>query len=436
MSQRPGESGPPGTAGAPPGLPEAAYAQGPPPRNHRRWIFGVVLLVAVIAAAPFGWRLYRLYVTTEVTDNATLQGDVVYISSRLAGTVASVDVEDNARVSAGQALVHLDPTDFEIALAQSEAGLEFSRRQSETAKTSIGYSAAQSGALTTQAQGTVSLASTAISIAQAGVDTAQSSLQASQARLAQAQAQCEQAERDLARNRQLAAAGVIPNARLDQAETAYKVAKAAVDSAVQDVAVQEAKLDQAKLGIKSAQAQLRQSQGSAQAAQASAQQTAVQQKQYDAALAQVGVAEQAAAAARQQLAYTTVTAPTAGRIGERAVEVGMRIVPSQPLMALVQDNVWVVANFKETQIDRMRPGMPVAVHVDTFPGKVFAAHVDSLSPASGAVFALLPPENATGNYTKVVQRIPVKIVFEPGVLSGYEDLLRPGMSVIVRVKVS
>ena len=118
-----------------------------------------------------------------------------------------------------------------------------------------------------------------------------------------------------------------------------------------------------------------------------------------------------------------------------AVEVGQRVSPGQPLMPLVQDGIWVVANFKETQMNRIRTGQTVKITVDAFPGKVFTAHVESLSPGAGAIFALLPPDNATGNFTKVVQRIPVKIVFDPDSLKGYEDLMAPGMSVIVKVKV-
>ena len=152
-------------------------------------------------------------------------------------------------------------------------------------------------------------------------------------------------------------------------------------------------------------------------------------------LAQVGVAAAALQAAQQQLAYTTISAPVAGRIGDRAIEVGTRVTPFQPLMALVPNAIWIIANFKETQMAGVVPGRPVDVRIDTLPGKIFMAHVDSLSPASGATFALLPPENASGNFTKVVQRIPVKIVFEPGALAGLENQLVPGMSVIVKVKV-
>jgi membrane fusion protein (multidrug efflux system) len=411
---------------------EAAPAK---PRFKRRWVLLVLLLAALVFAAPHAWRWYIELRTTETTDNATLQGDVIAISSKIAGTVSSLEVSDNQRVQKDQVLLRLDPADYQIALAQAQATLELARRQTGAAQAGIGLSAAQSGGALTQAAGGLSLASTAISSAQAGVDTAKSNLDAAQAKLAQAQAQYELAQSDLRRARELTDAGVTPKQRLDQAESAYKVAQAAVQAAHNDIAVQQAKLEQAQLAVHSAQAQQTQSQGIAQSAKATKQQIAVQTKQYEATQAQVDVAEAALRVAQQQLSYTTLYAPAPGRIGRRSVEVGQRVAPAQPLLALVQDGLWIVANFKETQVDRIKPGQAVEVRVDTYRGKVFSARVDSISPASGAMFALLPPENASGNFTKVVQRIPVKIVFDPDALAGYEDLLVPGMSVIVKVKV-
>jgi membrane fusion protein (multidrug efflux system) len=140
--------------------------------------------------------------------------------------------------------------------------------------------------------------------------------------------------------------------------------------------------------------------------------------------------------AQLQLSYTTVTAPSPGRIGRKQVEVGQRVQPGQPLLALVEVSPWIVANFKETQLERMRPGQPVEIKVDAYPGRIFRGYVESFSPASGAQFALLPPENATGNFTKIVQRVPVKIVFDPESIKGFESMLLPGMSVVPTVDVS
>jgi membrane fusion protein (multidrug efflux system) len=389
----------------------------------------------VIVGGGLGWHFFQEAREFESTDNATLQGDVISVSSRISGTVASIEFADNQRVEAGQALVTLDPTDYQIALDQAEAALALSEQQSLAAESGIAFSSAQSSAAQTQAQGGYQLAATGVATAQAAVEVARGNLASAQARLEQARVQSDQAQLDLARARQLAEAGVVPTQFLDQAETTAKVSAAAVEAAAQEVAVQQDKLSQAQAGVEAAQAQVEQSRGAVQSAAATTKQTAVQEKQYEAALAQIDVARAAVDAARQRLSYTTISAPESGRIGRRAVQVGQQVSAGQPLLALVPDRLWVVANFKETQLANLRPGQPVTIKVDTFPGKVFAAHVDSLSPASGSMFALLPPENASGNFTKVVQRIPVKITFEPEALAGYEDLLRPGMSVIVKVKV-
>jgi len=412
-----------------------AASEPPATRRPPHWPLLIILAAVLIGGGGYGWHWYQNIRDYESTDNATIQGDVISISSRVSGTVTSIEIADNQRVEAGQVLIKLDEADYEIALAQAEAALQLAEQQSLAAQSGIGFSSASSAAAQTQAQGGYQLATTGVATAQAAVEVARDNLASAQAKLEQAQVQAEQTERDLARAQQLADAGVVPTQFLDQAATAAKVSRAAVAAAEQEVAVQQDKLTQTQAGVEAARAQVEQSRGAVQSAAATTKQTAVQEKQYEAALAQVEVARAAGAAARQQLSYTTITAPESGRIGRRAAQVGQQVSPGQPLLALVPDRLWIAANFKETQLANIRPGQPVRVKVDSFPGLVFAAHVDSLSPASGSMFALLPPENASGNFTKVVQRIPVKIVFEPEALAGYEDLLRPGMSVIVKVKV-
>ena len=414
---------------------DATPGFGPAPRRRAKWPLLVLLVIALAISIPLGWHEYVRLTTTTTTDDATIDGNVIAISSRVSGTVTALEFKDNERVQPGQVLIRLDPQDYQVALLQAEAALELARRQSGTAKAGVGLSAAQSGAALTQAQGGLTAAGTSVTIARAGVDAAQSSLESSKAKLAQARAQLDLATVNLERARALTAAGVAPRQNLDQAETAYKVAQASVQAAEQDVAVQQTRLDQANLAVKTALAQQTQSVGAAQGAQATQQQVAVQSRQYETSLAQVKVAEAALDAAKLQLSYTTITAPAAGRLGDRAVELGQRVTPGQPLVALVQDGMWVTANYKETQITHVKPGQPVEIRVDTFPGKVFKGYVDSLSPASGAVFSLLPPENASGNFTKIVQRFPIRIDFDPGTTAGYEDRLVPGMSVVVTIKV-
>jgi len=400
------------------------------------WIAPLVLVVLLLAGGPYGYRWWRRYMTTESTDNATVQARVVSLSSRIGGTVVGVDVGDNQRVGEGDVLVLLDQRDLQIGVQQAEAALELAVRQAEVASAGIDQSATQALAQDTQAQGGLSLATTSIEVARAAVEAARAGVASAEARLVQAETQCDQARQDFERSSTLAGEGVISRQQLEHAELAYKVAAAGLESAQNDVSLARSRLQQAELSVGIAEAQRTQSEGAVQSAEASAEQTDVRRRQYEAALAQVDVARAALEAAQLQLSYATISAPSDGRLGRVGVQVGQRVSANQPLMPLVLDGLWVVANFKETQADRIRPGLPAEIRVDAYPGKVFAGHVDSLSPASGAIFALLPPENATGNFTKVVQRIPVKIVFEPGALAGYEDLLEPGMSVMVRVVVS
>jgi membrane fusion protein (multidrug efflux system) len=406
--------------------------------NNRagRWVLLTAVIIVLAVGGPYAYRWWRGYMTTETTDNATIQGSVVSISSRIGGTVVGVDVRDNQRVKAGDMLVRLDTRDLEVTLAQAQAALELATSQAEAARVGVDQSAIQAESQDTQARGGLSLTSTSIDVALAAVDAARASVSSAEAKLAQSQAQCDQAQQDYERALALAEEGVIPQAQLDHADSAYKVAQAELESAQNDVALAQSRLQQAELNVDIAEAQRVQSQGALQGAEAGAVQTDVRRKQYEAALAQVDVAQAAVDAARLQLSYTTITAASDGRLGRVNAQVGQRVSQSQPLMSLVLDEIWVVANFKETQVDRIRVGMPVAIRIDAYRDKNFQGRVESFSPASGATFALLPPENASGNFTKVVQRIPVKIVFDPGALTGFEGLLEPGMSVVVKVDVT
>jgi membrane fusion protein (multidrug efflux system) len=213
------------------------------------------------------------------------------------------------------------------------------------------------------------------------------------------------------------------------------VALAQRNSAQQGVAQAQAKLAQANEGVTRAQAQLSASRGGLQQAQAGNVQTQVNRSQYEAAGAAIAQAQASLKDAQLQLSYTNITAPNAGRVGRKTVEAGQRVQPGQPVMAIVDNNYWVVANFKETQMEQMQPGEPVEVKLDAFPHHAFRGRVDSVSPASGAQFALLPPDNATGNFTKIVQRVPVKIVLDPQSIQGYESRIVPGMSAEVSVEV-
>jgi membrane fusion protein (multidrug efflux system) len=231
----------------------------------------------------------------------------------------------------------------------------------------------------------------------------------------------------------LYSAGAISQRDLDTARQAYQVAQAQENADKEAVRQAQAKLAQTQQNVATAQAGLTASLGGIQQAEAKGIQTQVSQSDYGTAKTAIAQAQVALRNAQLQLSYTNIAAPADGKIGRKTVEVGQQVQPGTPLMALVSNEYWLTANFKETQLEHMRPGQKVEIRLDSFPHKKFEGRVDSISPASGAQFALLPPDNATGNFTKVVQRVPVKIVFNSDSIKGYEALITPGMSATVTV---
>jgi membrane fusion protein, multidrug efflux system len=219
----------------------------------------------------------------------------------------------------------------------------------------------------------------------------------------------------------------------EHAREDYEVTVAAHGAAEQAVSQAKAQLSKAQQGVLSAESLLMHSQGSLQSAKATGLEVNVRQTQFASAQASVAQATAALEDAKLQLSYTVVTSPVNGRIGRKSLEIGQRLQLGQALLAVVEDNIWVVANFKETQLEKMRDKQPVEVTIDSFPNHKFRGHVDSLAPGSGNEFALLPPDNATGNFTKIVQRLPVKIVLDSDSVHGYENFLSPGMSAVVTV---
>jgi len=391
--------------------------------------------VGAVAASGFGYRWWQYAATHQTTDNAAVAGHVHQISSRVNGTVADVLVDDNQAVRKGQVLVKLDARDYENKVQQARAALETARRQAQAAHSSINLASQNAQANATQARGNVNSAIAAIATARAAVNEAKAGVPAAQAEVAQAQANLARAQADYNRYNNLYQQGAIPRQQLDTAQADYQVALAQRNSAQQGVAQAQAKLAQAQEGVARAQAQLAASQGGLQQAKASGVQAEVNRNQYDAAQSAIAQAQASLKDAQLQLSYTNVIAPSEGRIGRKTIEVGQRVQPGQPLMAVVDNDYWVVANFKETQLENIRAGQPVEVELDAFPHHTFVGRIDSFSPASGATFSLLPPDNATGNFTKIVQRIPVKVVLDPQSIKGYEERITPGMSAEVSVEV-
>jgi membrane fusion protein (multidrug efflux system) len=399
-------------------------------------VIACAALLALAGAGFGGTHLYRYLTSHESTDDAYTTGHMHPISSRIDGTVTKVMVDDNEHVKAGQVLVQLDPRDYQVKVQEAQAALEIAKRQAEAAKTSIALASTTAVGKTTEATGNVSNAIASIKQAQATVAESQSAIIEAQHQLEERKAEETRASLDYTRYQNLAQQGAVSLQQRDQAYRDYQVAVEARKAAEQAITQATAKQKQAEDAVGIANAQLTQSQGTVQQAQATHVQTQVNAQQYQVASAAIAQAQAQLNDAQLQLSYTNIVAPIDGRVGKKSVEEGQRVQPGQQLLNVVSDDAWVVANFKETQLEHMRPNQPVEVKIDSFPHHVFTGTVDSVSPGSGSTFALLPTDNATGNFTKIVQRIPVKVILDPQSIKGYEQVIVPGMSVVVTVSVA
>jgi membrane fusion protein, multidrug efflux system len=407
--------------------PDAAKPKGPavgPGRVlKRRWQrrTKIIALVAGLAVVVGGLLLYRYFTSYESTDDAQIDGYIYPVSARVAGYVTRVTVDNNQYVEAGTVLAQLDPKDFEVAVANAKATLANDLASAAAQGTNVPITSVSTSS-------TLSTAQADLLNSQAGLTAAQKQFDAAEATLRQAEANDLNAQDNVNRYKPLAAKDEIPQqqytqAVLTQRGTAAAVASARASSlaAEQSVTQGRAKVTQAEAAVRNAETrpqQISAQKSKAQAAEAQAQSSAAKLHQ-----------------AELNLQYTTIVAPVSGLVGQRSAQPGQNVAVGQQLMTIVpldSQNIWVTANFKETQLKYMRPGQPVKISVDAF-SHTYQGHVLSIAGATGSLFSLLPPENATGNYVKVVQRIPVKIIFEAGQDPGH--LLRLGMSVEPKVRV-
>ena len=398
------------------------------PRRKRaiRFVILAVIVLAAVAAIP----VYAYYGARESTDDAQVDGHLVPISARINGTVLSVLVNDNQPVKAGQELVRLDPADFQTAVSQSEAQLANAEASTIESQVNVPVTSINTG-------GQISTTTTQADQTQAGVKSALQAVGSARARIISARAAAAQAEannmksqKDLARYRELVAKDEISKQDYDAAVASADATKAQVDSAHADISAAQHALDQALAEEDEAKARLATAIVQRRISEAiRPKQIQVTEARYKQAQAQYKQAQANGQQAALNLSYTHILAPVDGVVSRKSAEPGMQLSPGQQIMALVPlDDVWVTANFKETQLRKMKIGQQVEVQVDTFgSSRIYKGHIDSMAGASGARFSLLPPENATGNYVKVVQRIPVKIVLDPG--ENRDHLLIPGMSV-------
>ncbi len=389
----------------------------------RRWMqhpLRVALLAVAILIVGLVVAHYYIYsLSHESTDDAFIAGDVVVVSPRVASSVATVFVDDNQHVKQGEPLVGLDPRDFEARLAQAQANLEAARARHGSAQINVRV-------IDTTAGAGVEQAAAGVQAAQRQVDAAQSRLAQARAQVAVAQAEATRAEADAQRYERLLQYHAVSTQERDNTATLSTSTAATLEAAQK---AQQAASD----SFRQAESQLGEAKARLASANAAPSQIAYSRSQVQTAAAEIDQADAAVRQAQLALSYTKIVAPVAGWVTQKSVQAGDYVQVGQALLSIVPDRLWVIANFKETQLRYMRPGQPVAITVDAYPNRTFRGHVDSIQAGSGAAFSLLPPENATGNYVKVVQRVPVKIVFDDP--PDPQHVLGPGMSVVPTVTV-
>jgi membrane fusion protein, multidrug efflux system len=399
-------------------------------RSGRLRVIAIVLVVLIIIVGIFWWRGRG----RESTDDAQIDGHITQVSARVPGTAITVAVDNNQFVTAGTVLVQLDQHDYQVALERAKAELADAQATAIAARTGVPIAQVETKSGVTTASGGVQEAEAAVSGAEQQIEAARANLVAAQAHQREREATAAKASKDVERLKTLVQKDEVAQQQFDAAVATADAARAAADAAKSDAAAAQSAVASAEHRAQQARGAAAQAQGNLASAQTAPQQLQVTQARASAAEARVQQAQAALKQAELNLQYTTVKAPSNGVVSRKTVEVGQVVQGGQPLLALVGlDDVWVTANFKETQLKLMRPGQHAIVEVDGLGGREFNAHVDSIAAATGAKFSLLPPENATGNYVKVVQRVPVKIVFEPGQDPNHQ--LRPGMSVTPTVYV-
>jgi membrane fusion protein (multidrug efflux system) len=381
--------------------------------------FRIAIVIAIIVLLVIGFFAYRYFTSYESTDDAQIDGHINSVSARVSGHVIKLNVQDNQYVQAGTVLVEIDPADYQLAYDKAKADYADARAAALAAGVNVPITSISTS-------GQVSATEADVNSARAGIEVALHQYQAAKAQLQQAEANDVKAQNDLGRYKQLISKQEISQQQFDQAVAAAQGSSAGVEAA-------RATVDAAQQQVTQAQGKLVRAQSNWATARTAPRQMQVTRARAASAVAEVQRMKANLDQAQLNLQYTKVVAPVNGIVSDRTVEVGQNVAPGQELMKVINlDDIWATANFKETQLREMKPGQRVVIDVDAN-GRKYYGRVDSIAGASGARFSLLPPENATGNYVKVVQRIPVKIDLDPG--SNKDHQLRPGMSVTPKVQI-
>jgi membrane fusion protein (multidrug efflux system) len=372
--------------------------------------------------------LFVYYHNRESTDDAQVDGHITPVASKIYGRVAQVLVEDNQAVKAGQVLVKIDPRDYQASLDQAKAALALAESDALSAGVDIPRTRENVASGTSSADAQLAGAEADLQRGQVTYEQARTSdLAWAQANIEKSRANAELARADLARYKPLLDKGEISKQQYDAAKANADATASSLKADQEKLAQAQRSVDIAKAQLLAAEARVNQAKAGVASAHADVRQISMRTADAQGKVAKVQQARAALEAAELNLSYTDIVAPVNGVSTHKQVEPGQIVQQGQGLLVVVPlENVWVTANFKETQLRKMKPGQKAEVHVDTY-GKTFGGHVDSIAGATGAVLSLLPPENATGNYVKVVQRIPVKIILDP--IPAEKAILRPGMNV-------
>ncbi len=379
--------------------------------------FRIAVIIGVVVLLVVGFFVYRYVTSYESTDDAEVDGHINSISARISGHVTKLNITDNQFVQPNTVLVEIDPADYQVAYEKAKADYEDAVATASAAGVNVPITDVNTANQESSAEADVASA-------RAGVAAARQQFTSAKAQRDEAEANDVKAQNDLGRYKQLVDKQEISQQQYDQAVAAAKASAASVNSA-------RALADAAQSQVIQAQGKLADADANLRVAQTAPRQMEVIRARATSAQAQAQQKKAAVDQAKLNLQYTKIISPIAGVVSNRTVEVGQNVSPGQELMKVIPLNdVWITANFKETQLKEMKVGQPVTLEVDAN-GRKYKGKLDSLAGASGARFSLLPPENATGNYVKVVQRIPVKIVLDPG--ENNDHSLRPGMSVTPKV---
>ena len=391
--------------------PRAEGKYSPAARRKRRR--NIVILITAVLFIVAGLLLWRYLSSYESTDDAQADVHLYPVSARISGYVIRVNVNDNQWVNKGDVLVEIDPTDYQVAMAQAQANLANAEATARSLNITVPITSVNT---VSQLQFTAS----GIEDARAAVNAAEKQLAAAHQQVDAAEANDVKAQADLRRYKLLVD-------KREVSQQIYDQALAAARSSTANVAATRASESAAQQFVQQAQSRLTQANANHEYARTGPQQVSSTRARVQAAIADVQQKQALVHQAELNLQYTKIIAPVSGEVNKTVVE-GLNVEPGQQLLTVVPlDEVWVTANFKETQLKHMQVGQKADIHVDSS-GRTLHGHVDSIAGATGPLFSLLPPENATGNYVKIVQRVPVKIVLEPG--ENRDRRLRPGMNVV------